>query len=382
MGQRSVFLAPRRRKLGGILKPFGWCLLPCFLGLGIIWLSRAAPPQTVEEVYSQHLFRWISAVFGLLGRAAGPFSAAGLILALLALVLAAALASLPILLWKRPRQRRKTAAYYLCGAVLLPSLILLLFAVTCAPNYSRPTFAEQSGLEIRPSSVDELTELCLSLLQRTNDARDALGEQNTTGMSFSETSKRVQSAFHTLSSEYPFLGQPPIAAKPMIFSEILSSFNLTGFYFPYTAEANVNVHMPDTELPFTIGHELAHTCGFMREDEANFIGYLACLRSDEPYIRYSGLYCALSYSMNALYSVSPERYFAIRKHYHERLKADAAALSAYWQPYFHTPAAKLSDAVNDTYLKANNLTDGVHSYGRMVDLLLAEARAEISDTTL
>ena len=118
----------------------------------------------------------------------------------------------------------------------------------------------------------------------------------------------------------------------------------------------------------------------MREDEANFIGYLACLRSDEPYIRYSGLYCALSYSMNALYSVSPERYFAIRKHYHERLKADAAALSAYWQPYFHTPAAKLSDAVNDTYLKANNLTDGVHSYGRMVDLLLAEARAEISDT--
>lgn len=51
-------------------------------------------------------------------------------------------------------------------------------------------------------------------------------------------------------------------------------------------------------------------------------------------------------------------------------------------PIFTPPAAKLSDAVNDTYLKANNLTDGVHSYGRMVDLLLAEARAEISDTTL
>ena len=93
MGQRSVFLAPRRRKLGGILKPLVWCLLPCFLGLGIIWLSRTAPPQMVETVYSRHLFRWISAVFGLLGRAAGPFSAAGLILALLALVLAAALAS-------------------------------------------------------------------------------------------------------------------------------------------------------------------------------------------------------------------------------------------------------------------------------------------------
>lgn len=50
----------------------------------------------------------------------------------------------------------------------------------------------------------------------------------------------------------------------MIFSEILSSFNLTGFYFPYTAEANVNVHMPDTELPFTVGTSLlipAALCG-------------------------------------------------------------------------------------------------------------------------
>lgn len=32
----------------------------------------------------------------------------------------------------------------------------------------------------------------------------------------------------------------------------------------------------------------------------------------------------------------------------------------------------MSDKVNDTYLKANKQTDGVESYDRMVDLLMAE----------
>ncbi|MEI3307330.1 MAG: DUF3810 family protein [Eggerthella lenta] len=40
------------------------------------------------------------------------------------------------------------------------------------------------------------------------------------------------------------------------------------------------------------------------------------------------------------------------------------------------PGQDVSNAANDTYLKANNQSDGMRSYGRMVDLLLAEQRAE------
>ena len=367
-----------RRSITFLLK-ISCCLIPCLLGLGILWISRLASPQAVEAIYSQHLFRWIAAVFGLLGRLAGPFSMAGLLLLILAAGLLALLFALPVLLIRRPQRRKRILSAYLAGFLLIPSSILLLFAITCAPNYQRVTFSEQCGLEVRPSSVQELTDLCLSLLDKTNQLRDTINPQELENRSFSVLSRDVQSAFNSLSEEYPFLGKAPIPSKPMIFSELLSILNLTGFYFPYTAEANVNVHMPVTELPFTVAHELSHTCGFMREDEANFIAYLACLKSDDPIIRYSGLYCALSYSMNALYAASPELYFAVRSYYGEGLSADADALSAYWQPYFHTPAAKLSDAVNDTYLKANDLSDGVQSYGRMVDLLLAQTRSESSD---
>ncbi|TYC84905.1 DUF3810 domain-containing protein [Acetobacterium wieringae] len=37
-------------------------------------------------------------------------------------------------------------------------------------------------------------------------------------------------------------------------------------------------------IPATMTHELAYQCGFMYEDEDNFIAYLACRQQDDPII--------------------------------------------------------------------------------------------------
>ncbi len=66
-------------------------------------------------------------------------------------------------------------------------------------------------------------------------------------------------------------------------------------------EANYNGHMPEMDIPSTVCHELSHLKGFMREDEANFIAYLACRQSDSAAFRYSGALLAYIYSGNALY---------------------------------------------------------------------------------
>jgi hypothetical protein len=52
------------------------------------------------------------------------------------------------------------------------------------------------------------------------------------------------------------------------------------------------------------------------------------------------------------------------------VKNDLMYSSNYWKQ-FETKVAEISNKVNDSYLKANNQDDGVKSYGRMVDLLLA-----------
>lgn len=59
----------------------------------------------------------------------------------------------------------------------------------------------------------------------------------------------------------------------------------------------------------------------------------------------------------------------------EEVKADRRARSEYLRQ-FEGPVAEMSNAANNAYLKANQQQDGTRSYGRMVDLLLAEARQE------
>ena len=122
-------------------------------------------------------------------------------------------------------------------------------------------------------------------------------------------------------------------------------------------------------------HELSHICGYMREDEANFISYLACIGSGEQDFAYSGTMLALIHSTNQLYAVDPEGWSEVRELLSDGVRRDLAANSLYWAKY-DTPVGDSASRVNDAYLKANDQQDGLKSYGRMVDLLIAFYRAD------
>ena len=113
----------------------------------------------------------------------------------------------------------------------------------------------------------------------------------------------------------------------------------------------------------------------MREDEANFVAYLACRSSDNPEFRYSGSILAYIYSGNALYSQNLEAFRQVREKLCDQAVADLLHHNAYWDTYRGT-VSEVSDKVNDVYLKVNSQEDGTKSYGRMVDLLLAWNREQ------
>ena len=117
----------------------------------------------------------------------------------------------------------------------------------------------------------------------------------------------------------------------------------------------------------------------MREDEANFVAWLACMASDQPQFTYSGHMLAFSYAMDALWNTGEkEAYREIYAGLCQNAKEDLQADSAFWLQY-DGKAAEVSQTVNNTYLKLNSQDDGVKSYGRMVDLLLAYRREEHQD---
>lgn len=346
------------------------------LALVVLALARAFP--AASEWYANRIYpllvRTVGGFSGLL-----PFSLAEWVIYALAFCAALWLFRLLVLAARKNRMGLKTRfGGGLKKLFWTASAIFCLYAFQCGINYYRTPFSTLSELVASPSSAEELAALTAELAGEAErlapQCAASLEGQTLLGFSQREASLLGVSAMQSLAQEYPALSGYYPPAKPVLFSRGLSWLDLTGVYFPPTIEANYNADAPAFHIPATICHELSHLRGFMREDEANFIAYLACRKSGEPVFQYSGTMVALIHAMNALYGASPALYAEATAAFGERIWTDLRFNSAYWQQ-FEGPAAAVSNFANDTYLKANAQPEGVRSYGRMVDLLLADYRA-------
>ena len=253
-------------------------------------------------------------------------------------------------------------------------LWLSAFTVTCGMNYHRTPFSELAGLPMEPSTVEELEELCLWLTDQIGEvsARTRRQENGLTALP-DKMREKTRAAMMDLGERYDELAGWYPKAKPVWTWKILSMEFLEGVFGPYTMEAHYNPDIPAYNQPAVLCHELSHLKGFMREDEANYIAYLACTGSEDPTLKYSGLLLAYTHSINALYKADYERFAAVREQLCEQAERDYAYHRVYWAQY-EGPVSRVSDKVNDTYLRANAQEEGSKSYGRMVDLLLGEYR--------
>ncbi len=265
----------------------------------------------------------------------------------------------------------------LVRALFLLTGIFFLFTFNCGVNYYRKPFSSYSGLEVRKSSKDELTELCAALTKTVNQyCEDGVGA----AMEMKAANREGVAAMRRLGEQYPQLAGYYPRPKPLAWSYFFSVQQLCGQYSPFTVEANYNREMPDYNIPHTICHELSHLRGFMREDEANFIGYLACIGSDSPSYRYSGYLTGWVYATNALAKTDMDAYLELCGALDERAWVDLRGNNEFWARY-DGKAAEVSNQLNDTYLKINSQADGVKSYGRVVDLMLAYARKQADSLT-
>ena len=349
-----------------------------FLGAALLLQLAARKVPGFGQWYAVTIYPLIT---GSLGRFMGifPFSVTELGLYLLIVLFVVSL----VRSWRRPL---KILGRLLFGA----SLLFFLFTVNCGINYYRQPFSSLSGLTIQPSSSQELYDLCSWLVEQIQDSVRQLEDQASEENGFSgqtsreplpsygkllEYGRQGQLAMRRLGEEFPVLAGFYPAPKPLLLSRILSVQQLCGVYSPFTVEANYNREMPLYNIPHTICHELSHLTGFMREDEANFIGYAACIHSENLYFRYSGYLMGWVYAGNALAQADPEGFAALRSALPQAALTDLSYNNAYWDA-FQGKVAEVSTRVNDTYLKLQDQQDGIQSYGRVVDLMLAYHRRQ------
>lgn len=163
-----------------------------------------------------------------------------------------------------------------------------------------------------------------------------------------------------------------ISFGPVKFSRVsfaLSRLQLSGYYFPWTGEAQINAEMPRTLWPRVAAHERAHQLGFARENEATVIGVLTCLRSSDPRVFYSGtlgLYVNFDRELAGLDRQARARVWAMLP---ARAVADFRKEAAFWKAHDGVGGV-VSDKVNDAYLKAQGVRSGVRSYSETTRLIL------------
>ena len=259
------------------------------------------------------------------------------------------------------------------GTLFLISLLFFIYTVNCGINYYRRPFSDYLEYRAGRYSEKELEELLGWLTQRVNAVYTETG-----GQERRKVQNEAVKAMEKLGEQYPQLAGYYPKPKPVLFSRLLSIQQLSGIYSPFTVEANYNAEMTPYNIPHTACHELSHLRGFMREDEANFIGYLACIGSDSPDFRYSGYLTGWVYAGNALARVDPESYYDLYTKLSPQAAQDLAWNNQFWER-FEGPVAEASTQMNDRYLKAHSQEDGVRSYGRMVDLMLAYYKDQLRE---
>ena len=365
-------------------------LVLLFIPLGIIlneWAKSSA--FIAEELFAKRIYKVISQGMGVLTGWI-PFSIAELLVVVGPLVLVFLLARQMIRVIrvkKLVKEEQKNIGQIrfvlimtaLQNLLCLVSIIFFVYILLCGINYHRYSIQHYLGLSVENSSVEELEGLLIELADRATFLRTHLTEDEdgvyVLPMTKKELGKEAKKAYENLAKQYEiFEGHYPVP-KHVLFSKLMSYTQITGVFTCWTMEANVNIDISPYSVGSTMCHELAHLHGFMREEEANYISYIACLASDCIDLQYSGTMLALIYTGNALYRKDAERYFEVYKnHYSEAVARDLIANNEYWDKFEDTKVAETAEKVNNTYLKANNQTDGTQSYGRVVDLLLAEYR--------
>ncbi|MBI3945849.1 MAG: DUF3810 domain-containing protein [Armatimonadetes bacterium] len=345
----------------------GWALLGAAAAA-----QRWAPPDWVERWFVPHVYpyevRFLSAI-----NVRARFSLAEVLAVAL---LVGGVAAILRALWRsgnRVRRLWRGLLTLLSAAGYVAFAFSLLWGLT----YRRAPMARRLGMATGGTAAELASAARWLATEAARLAPPGEADRPTTLPYPPEAlHARIEEAF----AQTPEMGEhvraPLGPAKPVFLSGVLSRLGLSGIYIPFTGEPNYNRLLPDAELVFAIAHEKAHQRGIGPENEANFAAFLALRASPDPYLRYCGYLSAAGYALRALRRVDPDAHAEFRRILAGRPAADFGAFYRFWQRY-RGPVQRVSNRVNDAYLRANRVPGGVQSYDAVTDLLVGYHRTRL-----
>jgi hypothetical protein len=257
--------------------------------------------------------------------------------------------------------------------------LVFFFYVLWGFNYDRVRIETRLGLETPGLSASELAD------ESAWAARSAAGSRAAiTGATDAALESRLLPA--GLESKlraaivrvlkgmgYPVPGR--VRVRTFVPGGWMMRFQSSGVYIPYFGEGYAAGSILSCERPMTMAHEMAHGYGLTDEGDANFLGFLACAASDDPFIRYSGFLSYWGYAAGDLSRAAPGEFRSLWSGLPAGMKADIQAVRESWSRY-RGAIARVSGRIYERYLRSQGVREGMRSYDRFVNLVAAWTKAK------
>gem|GEM_PF-5513615 len=276
--------------------------------------------------------------------------------------------------------RRATGRLAKAFAVYAATIIFLLSFNWCM-LYNTTPIADREDIQ-KYYTADNMVAVYNLLVTEANALADTVvRDEHGVVVCDMDVNAEAKRCMESMEDEFPLLSGYYSEPKYMGMANFFSQQYVAGYYFPLTMESNINPLMDAVNLPSVTCHELAHLKGYIREDEANFLGYLGCFRSDNDVFCYSALIDTIGY-------FKPVIDAAIRDHAidptirniakcDERIFSDNVFINERaWEKINEESildtetVAKAASKVRDNSLKFNGIEDGQLSYNRVVELMI------------
>src|SRR5690554_4932956 len=248
------------------------------------------------------------------------------------------------------------------------SIFYFLFHLLWGMNYYRVPLHEKMNLSYE-YSYETLLEFTDKMIEKSNalhlqmTGNDSLKVVNP--YSNHEIYQKTKNGYDNLSLKYPEFTYKNHCVKNSLISVPLSYMGFGGYMNPFTGEAQVNALLPKYTFPTTALHEMSHQIGYASESEANFIGCLASVYSDDSYFKYSGTIFALRYCLRNIEKMNPGKVEELLSEINYGILLNFEESKQFWEHY-QTPIERFFRFFYDNFLKANAQQEGLETYSKFV----------------
>jgi len=318
------------------------------------------PQAVVERTYSGLLYPQVQRVLTS-GSNLAPFALIDVLIVGFPIVWAGLFARD---IWRSKRRVPVLGRWALRTAVAAATLYLL-FLVAWGLNYRRLPLDRKlpyDATAVTPEAARDAARLAVARLNALYAPAHAPG-----ATASGDVDASLPAAFARATKE---LGAPgstvPGRPKRSLLDLYFRPAAVAGMTDPFFLETLVEGHLLPVERPFVIAHEWSHLAGFADEGEANFAGWLTCMRASAP-VQYSGWLFLFGELVNSVPRGTRSEVIA-------RLdggpRADLRAIADRLARDVKPQVSAAGWRVYDQYLKANRVEAGAASYGRVVRLVL------------